>query len=385
MNKIFYKLILDKRLKLIDLSSSRPITIPHNRILLEILSDDYKPFNRYDILYIAKNIYKENLISDFICKCGNFKHQKLNYCSRKCNYFKQAVVKKMEETCLKTKGVRNAAMLPDHKDKIHKTSQLKWGKNSYTQTDECKNKIIHTNLKKYGTKVSSQSDIVKQKAKYHFLAKYGKNSYVETDEFINKRNEKMLNTYGKIHALQIDKCKKKAEKTCFKNYGVNCYLQSKAINDMRNSPDIQRKRHETMKRNNSYGDKSAPEDNIYKILKDKFPSVTRKYRSDKYPFPCDFYIPEIDIYIEIHFCQFHHNHPFNSSNLLDMREVFILQLKSLLLRKRRGNNLKNQYDSIINVWTNKDVRKLKIAKDNNLNWFCFYNYEQFWEWFNNYK
>jgi len=46
---------------------------------------------------------------------------------------------------------------------------------------------------------------------------------------------------------------------------------------------------------------SQPEEDSYELLVDKFgySEVIRQYRSEKYPFFCDFYIPCLDLYIEL--------------------------------------------------------------------------------------
>ena len=73
-----------------------------------------------------------------------------------------------------------------------------------------------------------------------------------------------------------------------KHYGVENGFQSL---------EIRLKAYETAKRNGSYK-KSKQADKIFKMLKEVFPLTERQYSSELYPFHCDFYIPEINTYIE---------------------------------------------------------------------------------------
>ena len=39
------------------------------------------------------------------------------------------------------------------------------------------------------------------------------------------------------------------------------------------------------------------------------------------------------------------------------------------------------YETAINVWTNRDVKKREYAKNNTLNWIEFFSLEEFENWF----
>jgi hypothetical protein len=101
--------------------------------------------------------------------------------------------------------------------------------------------------------------------------------------------------------------------------------------------------------------------------------VERNYNKDiRYPFHCDFYIKDIDCFIELNFHWTHGKHPFNE-NCQNDNEI----LNSWKLKNSKF------YNKAIKVWTIKDVIKRKIAKENKLNYFEFYNEEEFNNWFNN--
>ena len=102
-----------------------------------------------------------------------------------------------------------------------------------------------------------------------------------------------------------------------------------------------------------------------------------QYRSELYPFNCDFYIPSIDTYIEYNGSQYHHKHPFDENNEDDIKELN--RLKELEQEKLKTNK-HTQYTFIIYTWTDLDIRKRKIAKENNLNFIEFWSVQELKDW-----
>lgn len=68
---------------------------------------------------------------------------------------------------------------------------------------------------------------------------------------------------------------------------------------------------------------SNKEDEAYKILCKKFgeDDVIRQFKSDVYPFNCDFYIKSLDLYIECNFSWTHGEHWFDSSSKEDLEKL----------------------------------------------------------------
>ena len=134
--------------------------------------------------------------------------------------------------------------------------------------------------------------------------------------------------------------------------------------------EMTKKRLETRKKNGTMT-YSKPEHQINQLLKEKFEDVICQYKSEKYPFNCDFYIPSRDLYIEFQGHWTHGNHPFSES---------VEDLETLNKWKIRSSN-SNAYLHGIDVWTKRDPLKRKIAKENNLNWLEFFTIEEFLIWF----
>lgn len=163
---------------------------------------------------------------------------------------------------------------------------------------------------------------------------------------------------------------KLAKETCLKKYGVE---------NAGGTKEAQAKIDKTKKENNTYG-KSKVEEKIYILLKDKFKTVERQYKSKKYPFPSDFYIPEKDLYIEY---QGYWTHGKQSHTIYGPFEKNKpLHQKMLANWQQQLNEGHKAYKTAIQVWTVSDPLKRQTAKDNGLNWLEFWTFDEFIKWYN---
>ena len=319
---------------------------------------------------------------------------------------------KSKQTCLKKYGVENAMQAEETRNKIKTTCLERYGFEYYTKTDECKEKIKNTNLKKYGVENCLQSLEVQNKSKATNLEKYGAENIFASDygkikikETMQKRyrienpgqSEKFmekarqtkkerygnknynnrektkqtcLKKYGVENVAQVSEIKAKKKATCLEKYGFESIFQSK---------ERMEKIHEIQKINGSLRT-SKPENDIYKLLLLKFPKAIHHLKDkEKYPFYCDFYVPEIDTWIEYQGTVEHGNYkgeilgPYNADNLKHQAVVKELQEKSI-------NH--PRYETILKVWTISDPLKRKTAYENGLNWLEFFNMKEFMNWYN---
>ena len=216
-------------------------------------------------------------------------------------------------------------------------------------------KIKQTNLEKYGSVSPFGNKVVRNKSQNTFIKKYGSKTFVESDKFKNVCLEK----YGVENPSYSQKLLEKIKQTNLKKYGETSYTKTK---------EFQNKSYQTKKKNNSLG-KSKEEDKIYELLLIKFPNTIHHYKSDKYPFPCDFYIPSEDLYIEYQGFWMHGKEPY--TGLKEQKEkVKLWESKNTI-----------QYIRAIDTWTQRDVLKRNTAKKNNLNWIEFFNMNQFMNWY----
>lgn len=111
---------------------------------------------------------------------------------------------------------------------------------------------------------------------------------------------------------------------------------------------------------------SKPEEEFYKkLLKENTnKTIYRNYKDkERYPFYCDFYIKEDDLFIELNLHWTHGRHPFNEFDPKDQK---------LLNEWKEKAKTSKFYQQAIYVWTDLDPRKQKTARDNNLNYKTIY-------------
>ena len=188
------------------------------------------------------------------------------------------------------------------------------------------NKFISTSFRRFGTKYPSQSVLCKEKHTQTCLDRYGKVSYSQTEEWRNKKEQTCLNKYGRISYSQTKEWK---------------YREC-----------------ETKRRNNTFHT-SRIENDILMWLEEQGYNFVYQYMSEQYPFKCDFYLPDYDLYIEIQGNWTHGKHPFDKTNIDDINQLKLWNEKS---------KTSKFYKSAIDVWTNRDVHKRLKAKENNLNY-----------------
>lgn len=132
-------------------------------------------------------------------------------------------------------------------------------------------------------------------------------------------------------------------------------------------PDFKLQRYIIMKNNGTlFTSKSKAEESYYEYLKLIYAEddIIRQYMDkDRYPYKCDFYIKSEDMFIEINANWTHGKHPFDSNSVEDLK---------ILAEWEEKAKTSKFYQNAIYQWTDLDVRKLKCARDNNLNFKAIY-------------
>ena len=298
---------------------------------------------------------------------GKQKRLMLNTCSLECGF--KLRTQHIKETCLEKYGVENCYQSKEKKQKIKETLIKRYGVDNAQKSQEIKKKTEQTCLERYGHKNFGCGAEAKRKIKQTKLEKYGDENYVNT----NKIKQTKLERYGDENYQNLEKHKQ----TCLKHWGVNWYTQSKEHKER--LPIINEKRRKTLKEHGILVYSKA-ESIIYNLLRKKFKKIICQYYSELYPFMCDFYIPEIDTYIEYQGYYTHGNHPFNTNDINDSNELN----KLIDLDKNHKTPKKNLYYIKIKVWTECDVKKRNIAKQNKINYIEFYNIDECKKWINEY-
>lgn len=305
--------------------------------------------------------------------------------------------------------------------KEFKEQRLKTWKENYgdeittspSQAKVVQQKQMETTLKNHGVKFPMQSKEIFEHGRQTKLEKYGDKNYVNPEKALETRHDK---NNGKFESEESTALRKQ---TCKKTYGTTCVListygkeqikktsQRKYGTDSPNSAEIvkqnkvlaiqerygenivnvfqlqavkdivQSKFEESIKKCNATKKKrgtfnsSSSEKLIFEHLCKLFPNdVEQQYRSDKYPFNCDFYIKSLDLYIECNFHWTHGGHFFDAANLDDQAKV----------QKWKDKGTKF-YDNAVNTWTVRDVKKQQTAIDNNLNYLMFWSVQEALSW-----
>ena len=308
-------------------------------------------------------------------------------------------LEKLKETCLKRYGVDSYSKTNEFKEKYKQTCLEIYGVEYYTQTKQFIEKRKETTLEKYNAIYYSSTNEFKEKYKQTCLERYGVEYYTQTSEykeriiklcnklydvdyyfqtnnFKNKsastklilyndifynNKEKTFNTclekYGVDSYSKTNEFKEKYKHTCLEKYHTDSYFKTK---------EFQIKQYQTKKKNNSFN-KSKSEDKLYEILSNKYgkENIIRQYRSEDYPFVCDFYIKTTNTYVEYNGNWTHGKHPFDNTNPDDLKTLRLWKDKSTEINFKGVQ--KKYYENAIYTWTDLDVRKRKIAKENNLN------------------
>ena len=124
------------------------------------------------------------------------------------------------------------------------------------------------------------------------------------------------------------------------------------------------KQYLTKKLHNSFNT-SEPEQLFYnKLLKENVnKTIYKQYKDKRYPFYCDFYIKEDDLFIECNFHWTHGGRPYDPNNIECQEKLKVWQEKA---------KTSQFYRNAIETWTIRDVKKREIAIKNKLNYKTIY-------------
>lgn len=309
--------------------------------------------------------------------------------------FRKETKDKRKQTCLKKYGVDNPAKLEENKQKMKETNLERYGVEYAAQSEKIKEKQQNTMLEKYGCLVPLQNKEIKEKQEQTCLERYGVKNPFQNKQIQEKYYQKLKEKYGIDNIMQLTSSKERLKQTCLKLYGVENPLQVLAFREKQKetmlklygvenasqSEELKQKKYDTMRKNGTWPINSQEEEKIYETLITKFNGVERQYNKDpRYPFLCDFYIPDLDLFIEHQGYISHGKHPYTGSEE-DEQIVEEWYIRAYELAEKKQSIEENSYLSYINTWTVRDPLKRQTAKENNLNWIEFFSFKEFMDWF----
>lgn len=246
-------------------------------------------------------------------------------------------------------GIGNASEII--KIKQQQTMIDKYGEKNSMFVDSIKDKMRSNNIKKYGVNWVTQREDVKIKCIETCIEKYGTEHYTNPEKARQTIKENNLEKYSVEHTFQRKDVKQKSIDTCIERYGKQDLTN---ITNHMQLDCVKTKIIETKRKNKSFNT-SKIEKQFEAYLKENNIKYITQYKSELYPFNCDFYFPDNNLYLEIQAMWTHGEHPFNPN----------LKEDQTTLQEWQSKNNKF-YNCAIETWTVRDVLKRETAKKNNL-------------------
>jgi hypothetical protein len=278
------------------------------------------------------------------------------------NCWKQNAKDSLRQTMLDRYGVDNPAKLESVQEKIKATSLEKYGVDNPAKADSIKEKTKLTSLRKYGKTTPLLNDSIKEQTFTTMTSKYGVRYALQNEDSVCRLRNTSYDKFGADNFCRsayyyemLDSIIEKRNVTCTYLYGATNYTLSDEFKSR--IPEINAKRYNTHKKNNSFNTSSI-EQQLVTFFKENNIDFKYQYKSDNYPFACDFYFPQADLYVEIQGHWTHGKHPYDSTSKEDQEQLAIWESKSQ----------DNFYRNAIKCWTVSDVNKRNLAKERGLNY-----------------
>jgi len=344
-----------------------------NTIREKYISIHFPEFHTYIIEHYPTNLswteklywYIHKLTKRPVCAvCGNpvrfinIKEGYKTFCCRDCIYKSDDIKNRKKQTWIKKYGVNHPSKLESIKEKKKRTLLKHYGVTHQSKSEIVKERKKLTTMIHYGVENPFQSEEIKKKIKQTNLERYGVENPFQSEEIKYKIKQYLLQEYGIENPLQSNIIKEKIKQTNTERYGAEWPTQSQHVKDIikTKSKEIQEKIYQTKKSNHSFNSSKIEQD-FKKWLDEHGVNYKYQYRSEKYPFACDFYFPDKDLYLEIQGNWTHGFHPYNPDNENDK-----------MIAEGWKNKHTDYYDIAHEVWTKSDPLKRETAKKNGLNW-----------------
>lgn len=307
-----------------------------------------------------------------------YQQKMLEEYSVRYHWQREDVQEKRNMTCLERYGTIYPTQIKDIMDKVRQTTLERYGSEcmflvpevfEISHSEETTQKIRETNLERYGSISPLGSEEVQKKIRETNLELYGADYPINvpsirekayTPEAKEKIRQTNLERYGATSPFGSPKIQEKIKRTNLERYGYSCVLMN---------PEIQQKSYETLLEN-AHMQKSHMEDEVAKYIASLGYVVERHHRTEEFPFNADIYLPKYNLYIEYQGSHFHNTYSFMGTQE-DFEQIKIYYQKSQEIKESTDVE-KTQYDNMIYVWSDLDVRKRVFAQENSVRYFEIY-------------
>ena len=287
------------------------------------------------------------------------------FCSLKCAT--PHIQEKVKQTCLERYGTENFGQGTKARQKAKETMNDKYGVDYFCTTEKCI--------------TAGHTDKAKQKAKETCMKKYGVSCGFKTEqckkaststEATEKRKTTNMQRYGTQYTFAnsyTDAANTKRNQTMIDKYGVNHNFKRPDVIAHNCSAEVMKKKHDTKKSNGWCRSKSEEYLDAKIIHQHK-----RNTKTPYYPWKVDFYVFDLDLYIEINAYWMHGGHWFDENNSED---------QATLQKWINRNTEQDRY--AIKIWTKSDLEKRDFAIKNNLNYVVLWNMNQIEQFIQDYN
>lgn len=376
-----------------------------NPVILDYLNNRYK-----DSDGIEETLKRIELGIDEKPKCAlpgcnnpvTFIGRKRALFSKFCCPTHSAQSKETREKCKKTNKEHWGTENVYDSEKYRQKMLNEFGVEYLWHRDDIKEKRNMTCLERYGTIYPTQIKEIMDKVRQTTFERYGEEcmfnipevfELAHSTETIQKIQETNMNRYGCISPWGSDEVQRKIAETNKERYGEECILNLPEVKEKAHSPEAIQKQKETNKarygcewpfatrqakqhsfekmKENGQLQKSHKEDEVAEYIISLGYNVERHHMTEVFPFNADMYLPEYNLYIEYQGSHFHNTYSFMGTKE-DFEVLNTYYKKSQRIKEKSGNDKLTQYDNMIYVWSDLDVRKRVYAQENHILYFEIY-------------
>ena len=271
--------------------------------------------------------------------------------------FRKKLNEKKCATNMALYGVPYAAQSPVIQAKARATNLRRYGYTNAMKSPSMRKRLSQV--------MKKNAPMIAVKSRKTCLEKYGVEYYGQTSEARKAQSERMKNNldsvlsktrafmlklYGVKYSWESAALRSKMQATMLQRYGASCYAQSDEYKQ--NVDAIQAKINAT-KRNNGTFNTSGIEERI-KALK----IFESQYNKDvRYPYLCDFYDRDRDLFVEVNASWTHGHHWYDAGQDADVCNKW-----------KEKSNESQYYACALDVFAKHDVEKRNIARSNDLNY-----------------